>query len=404
MTTSAQATTDTRTDPRGSGARGMARIAVGIDGFPEGRDAAALGHLLAQATGADLMLVAVHSPALLPAPPELSFISQRQEAQRILREVRATEAPDSRTATASDISVPRALLRVVRRHHCDLLVVGSTREGLEGRVQIGDRTRQLLGQFKCALAVAPRGIHADPPRLCRVGVGYDGGPESEAALALAASIALGAGAELRVQAVVDDRLPPFAWSRVGGILARFGRGRRGRMDQIRKQAAEAARQTPAPVDVAVARGRPSDALLKLSETVDILVIGSRRWGPTKRLLLGSTGEASCTGRVPVLAVPRPSRGDVPGDRSTSGRGHAGPPPCTTPRTGWLLRIQSRIERPPTSAPLLPSEFVPRSRWRSCSTCAAQRRSHPGGCAGMAGLVGLRQPTARARLHHRPAAG
>ncbi len=310
MTTSAQATTDTRTDPRGSGARGMARIAVGIDGFPEGRDAAALGHLLAQATGADLMLVAVHSPALLPAPPELSFISQRQEAQRILREVRATEAPDSRTATASDISVPRALLRVVRRHHCDLLVVGSTREGLEGRVQIGDRTRQLLGQFKCALAVAPRGIHADPPRLCRVGVGYDGGPESEAALALAASIALGAGAELRVQAVVDDRLPPFAWSRVGGILAtEWDEAVEDEMDQIRKQAAEAARQTPAPVDVAVARGRPSDALLKLSETVDILVIGSRRWGPTKRLLLGSTGEALMHGAgCPVLAVPRPSRG------------------------------------------------------------------------------------------------
>jgi nucleotide-binding universal stress UspA family protein len=310
MTTSAQAATVTRTDPRGSGARAMARIAAGIDGFPEGRDAAALGHLLAQATGADLMLVAVHSAALLPPPPEFSFTSQRREAQRILREVRASEAPDARTATASDISVPRALLRVVRRHHCGLLVVGSSREGPEGRVQIGDRTRQLLGQFKCALAVAPRGTYADPPPLRRIGVGYDGAPESAAALALAASIALGAGAELRVQAVVDDRLPPFAWSRVGGILAaEWDEAVEDEMDRIRKQAAEAARQTPAPVDVTVTRGRPSDALLKLSETVDLLVIGSRRWGPTKRLLLGSTGEALMHGAgCPVLAVPRPSHG------------------------------------------------------------------------------------------------
>jgi nucleotide-binding universal stress UspA family protein len=310
MITSAQSMTDTPSGPRGSEARAMARIAAGIDGFPEGRDAAALGHLLAQATGADLMLVAVHSAALLPAPPELSFTRQRQEAQRVLREVRASEAPDSRTATASDISVPRALLRVVRRHHCDLVVVGSTREGPEGRVQIGDRTRQLLGQFKYALAVAPRGMHVDPPPLCRIGIGYDGAPESEAALAIAAAIALGAGAELHVQAVVDDRLPPFAWSGVGRIhAAEWDEVVEDEMDQIREQAAEAARHTPARVDVAVARGRPSDALLKLSEMVDLLVIGSRRWGPAKRLLLGSTGEALMHGAsCPVLAVPRPSRG------------------------------------------------------------------------------------------------
>jgi nucleotide-binding universal stress UspA family protein len=308
MTTS-QATTQTRGDPHVAG-RSVTRIAAGIDGFPEGRDAAALGYLLAQATGAEMMLVAVHSAALLPAPPELSFRRQRQEAERILREVRALDAPGSRTATASDFSVPRALLRVVGRHHCDLLVVGSTREGPEGRVQIGNRTRQLLGEFKCALAVAPRGLHADPPPLRRIGVGYDGGPEADAALALAASIALAAGAEVRVQAVVDDRPPPFAHSRLGGIFgAQWDDLIESEMAGIGQQATAAARPTGAKVDVTVGRGRPSDALLKLSETVDLLLIGSRRWGPTKRLLLGSTGEALMHGAsCPVLAIPRPSRG------------------------------------------------------------------------------------------------
>jgi nucleotide-binding universal stress UspA family protein len=309
MTTS-QATTQTRSDPRVAGARATTRIAAGIDGFPEGRDAAALGYLLAQATGAEMMLVAVHSAALLPMAPELSFKRQHQEAERILREVRQLDAPGSRTATASDFSVPRGLLRVVRRHHCDLLVVGSTREGPEGRVQIGNRTRQLLGQFKCALAVAPRGLHADPPRLRRIGVGYDGGPEADAALAFAASIALSAGAEVRLQAVVDDRQPPFAWSGLRGDFAvEWDEVVKDEMSQIREQAAAAARQTRAQIDVAVARGRPSDALLKLSETVDLLLIGSRRWGPTKRLLLGSTGEALMHGAsCSVLAVPRPGGG------------------------------------------------------------------------------------------------
>ena len=308
MITSAQTTTQARGNARGSRGREILRIAAGIDGFPEGRDAAALAHVLSQATGAEVLLVAVHSAALLPVGPELSYRRLRQEAERILHEVRNSDAPASRTATASDFSVPRALLRVVRRHHCDLLVVGSAREGPEGRIQIGDRTRQLLGQFKCALAVAPRGLHAKPPRLRRIGVGYDGGPEAQAALEVAASIAVGAGAEVRVQAVVDDRPPPFSWSGLSGLLrAEWDELIEDEMAQVRDQATAAARPMAPHADVAVARGRPSDVLLELSATVDLLVIGSRRWGPAHRLLLGSTGEALMHGSAcALLAVPRPT--------------------------------------------------------------------------------------------------
>jgi len=285
----------------------VARIAAGIDGFPEGRDAATFGRLLAEATGAELMLVAVHSAPLLPQPPELNYASRRKESQRILREVRDSLAPGARTATATDHSVPRSLQRVVRRHHCDLLVVGSSRLGPEGRVRIGKRTRQLLCHFECALAVAPRGLHKDPRPLRRIGVGYDGGPESTAALALAASIAVAAGAGLQVQAVVDDRLPGLAWSSLSSVLGlTWDEVVQAEMQRSREQALAAGHRTEAGPDVAVARGRPADALLALSETVDLLVIGSRRWGPTARLLLGSTGEALMhDAACAVLAVRRP---------------------------------------------------------------------------------------------------
>ena len=46
----------------------VARLAVGVDGYPEGRDAAALGAAIARSTGAELMLVAVYSTPLVPAP------------------------------------------------------------------------------------------------------------------------------------------------------------------------------------------------------------------------------------------------------------------------------------------------------------------------------------------------
>jgi nucleotide-binding universal stress UspA family protein len=296
---------------RGSGPNRpvIARIAAGIDGFPEGRDAAALGQSLAEPTGAELMLVAVHSAPLLPMPPTLSYRSLRKQSQLELRDVRDSLAPGARTLTATDHSVARALHRVVQRHHRDLLVVGSSRKGPDGRVRIGKRTRQLLCHFECALAVAPRGLHANPERgLRRIAVGYDASPESEAALALAASIAAGAGADLHLRAVVDDRVPLFARSVLGGVVElEWNEAISTEMDEIRTRAFAAGQRIGAQLDVGVARGRPADVLLDLSENVDLLVIGSRDWGPTARLLLGSTGEALMhDAACAVLAVPRPS--------------------------------------------------------------------------------------------------
>lgn len=297
--------------PRPGGRRrspAIARIAAGIDGFPEGQDAATLGRLLAEATGAELMLVAVHTVPLLPPAAELSAASLRKESQRILRQTRDSFAPGARTVTATDHSVARSLQRVVERHHRDLLVLGSSRQGPEGRVRIGKRTRQLLCHFECALAVAPRGMHTDPRPLRSVGVGYDGKPESKAALALAASIAAGAGAQLEMLAVVDDRPPGLGWSSLPRVVgSTWDDLIQTEMERIREQAVTAGQRTKAGPDVMVARGRPAGALLEFSQTVDLLVIGSRRWGPAARVLLGSTGEALLHDAASsVLVVPRPA--------------------------------------------------------------------------------------------------
>jgi nucleotide-binding universal stress UspA family protein len=79
------------------------------------------------------------------------------------------------------------------------------------------------------------------------------------------------------------------------------------IDSLRERATAAAKQLGAKAQTATTTGRPADALRALSGEVDLLVIGSRRWGAAARVSLGSTGEsvmfhASC----PVLAVPRPA--------------------------------------------------------------------------------------------------
>jgi nucleotide-binding universal stress UspA family protein len=302
-----------RTEPRStsldlrSGSKLL--IAAGVDGYPEGRDAAALGALLARAVDGEVLLVAVHPEPLVVLPAELGWTAMRKHAEETLRQIRDEVAPGARTVVETDWSVPRALERVVAREHRNLLIVGSSRRGPPGRVRIGKRTRQLLCHFRCALAVAPRGLSSVPERrLAHVGVGYDGSEESGAALVLAGSIAVAAGAQLSVRGVVDDRLPRVGWPSLGGdqLMSIWSELTEPMVESLRARAQAAADATGADVAVEVRRGRPADALMELGEVVDLLVIGSRRWGAATRVLVGSTGEALLhDAGCPVLVVPRP---------------------------------------------------------------------------------------------------
>lgn len=292
-----------------SGTQTFSHIAVGINGLPEGEDALALAAVLARATGAELMLVAVHPDLLIVLPSEMDWTSMKDAARATLRDARDRMAPHARLLVERDVSVPRALRRVIERNRRDLLVLGSSRHAHEGHLRAGKRARQLLGQFACALAIAPKGLaKQDQPRLTRIGVGYDGGPESLAALDRAAALAAGAGAKLYVQGVLDDRLPPVGWTALGrGTVSDLWQETiREELDTLRQGLDSAVEALPVPVETEVRCGRPADSLLDLSREVDLLMIGSRRWGPVARVVLGSTGEALLhDATCPVMAVPRP---------------------------------------------------------------------------------------------------
>lgn len=287
------------------------RIAVGVDGHSAGDDAAALGAALAGATDADLLLVAIHPPPIVVLPPELNWKGMRDQARRMLSRTRKTLAPAGRTLVETDLSEPRALARIVQRERCDVLVLGSARKGAAGRVTIGSATHQLLGHVPCHLAIAPRGLsEAAPVDLRRIAVGYDGAPESRAALALAATLAVRNQADLQVVGVVDDRLPSFGW---GGL--QLGQGVEVWDEVLEQERADLQRDAEAAtswleqaVGVSVVFGSPAEVLEQASETADLLVIGSRRWGVFARVLLGGTGEALLHGvaRCPVLVAARPA--------------------------------------------------------------------------------------------------
>ena len=61
----------------------------------------------------------------------------------------------------------------------------------------------------------------------------------------------------------------------------------------------------APVHLETVRGDPSEVLIERSDNLDMLMLGSRAYGPLRHVLLGSVSarvmrEAHC----PVLVVPR----------------------------------------------------------------------------------------------------
>jgi nucleotide-binding universal stress UspA family protein len=282
------------------------RLVVGCDGTAEGRDAVALGAAIASATGAGLSLVGVYPPALFPVPPSFSRAALRNQLEAALRRDRDSFAPHAQIDTVADLSVPRALRHFAERWHADLVVLGSAATVPEGHARISRRGRQLLYDAPFALAVASRGLHKRRVELQRVGIGYDEGPEALAALGLATELARGAHATLAVRRVVEDMLPVLS-AREGIALEDWTQMWEGERQSAQAGAEETASRLGVPVEVSAIVGDPGAQLRALSESVDVVVVGSRRWGLFARLVTGGVGEtlvadAACS----VVLVPRPA--------------------------------------------------------------------------------------------------
>ena len=234
------------------------RILVGDDGGAEGLDAVVLGEALATATGAGLTLLQAFAPTFLPSPAGIDEETSRHAAHELAAD-RSHYAPHALTEVVADFSAARALGRHAHRWHADVVVIGSSRRAESGRVAIGKVGRGLLERAPYAVAIAKRGLHEQGFQINSVAVGYDGGAQAQIALGFADAIAAGAGAELLILTVAHDEQPACA-------------------------------ETAARTRVQAHDGDPGNRLRELSDSVDLMVIGSRRWGPIARLVLGGVGE------------------------------------------------------------------------------------------------------------------
>jgi nucleotide-binding universal stress UspA family protein len=285
-------------------------IVVGVDGRQGGRDALRLAGQLAEAGGGELVAVRVfpyhHRPALAGAPG----VEEDREATQVALNIELADMGMSaaRTHVVGDTSPARALHRIAERERADVLVVGSAHRGAVGRVLGGDVALGSLHGSPCPVAVAPRGMADHNTPLSRIGVGFDGTPESRQALALAVALAKSARVQLELVCAATAPIPLFAEAAWAD----------GEIVDYRLEAEELISRTLAQLDVdAVGEaivGGPVETLVELTHRVDMLVVGSRGWGPIRRILLGSTAaslirEAAC----PVLVLPRGAATGEPGE-------------------------------------------------------------------------------------------
>ena len=283
-------------------------IVAGFDNSPSGFDAVALARQLAAATDARLIVAYIYLEAIsaieIVPPPEL-VAQRRKEALRTVRRASIVLDGFERWEPVVYASEPaaRGLHEVADRAGAELIVVGSThRHGL-GRVMPGATGERLLHGSACPIAIAPAGWRGDA--IETIGAGFDGSPESRAALAAAATLAHASGASLRALNVFEPPNPANPVYAVTGhgyteIMGELRDMRRARLDQ-------ALEELPSRVDAGgqIIDGHPAEVLAAESERLDLLVIGSRGYGALRATLAGSVAhELAGTSRCPLLLVPR----------------------------------------------------------------------------------------------------
>lgn len=251
------------------------RVVVGYVDTERGRDALALGTILARANRAELM----------------SVTAERAEG--------------------------RDLPQLAHAHEADLLVVGSTHRGPLGKVYPGSMVERVIAAAPCAVAVAPPGFaeargsaagwrplggDSDDAGIRVIGVGYDGSKAAGEALKTAIDLAIPNGAALRVYTVAEKvpQLPVSTGSHPVPSTASTSEAMGAILHRTVAAIPSEARALPV-----FLRGFVADELVKASQIgVDLLVLGSRSGGPTRRKLHHSVTNvimerASC----PVLISP-----------------------------------------------------------------------------------------------------
>jgi nucleotide-binding universal stress UspA family protein len=282
-------------------------IIVGYDPMTSDRAPINFGVAAARFTGTPLIVASVSAGR--DGQPDEALVPDASEVLERARHDLEPEGIPVECRELTNTSAARALHEASESEDAGLLVVGSTRRGPVGRVIPGSTAERLMHGAPCPIAIVPPGWEAGAG-LNTIGVAYVDTDEGREALRGAHALAQRAGASLRVLTAVKAGLAMY-----GETEARTAE-RRGRdfeevEGELRVRAERALRRATqaldgeVPVETDAFVEDPADVLVRVSENLDLLICGSRGYGPLRAVLLGGvsrrlTAEAQC----PVIVLPR----------------------------------------------------------------------------------------------------
>jgi nucleotide-binding universal stress UspA family protein len=287
---------------------GPGPVLIGFDGSDSGEDALALGLRLARATGARPILVCVY-PEEAPigsARVDAEWVAYgRQHADEVLDAARKL-AGDAEYRAVGSSSPAHGLDDVAEAEGASVIVVGSTRHGARRRILPGSTGERLLHGAACPVAVAPRASHerADRP-IETIGCAFIDTSDGREALRWAAALAARVGARLRVVSVAARHAETFApVVRREAEEAYISEARARYQESLDAAIAKLPSEVHATGEVLA--GGVVDSLAALDDRdVDVLVCGSRGYGPVRRVLLGGVSRRLIRHAAsPVVVVPR----------------------------------------------------------------------------------------------------
>ena len=286
---------------------------VGLTADRGGRDALALGRMLARTGDVTLTVCIVlpevwGHPSLARVDAEYAAFLTRHaddtiaEAREFIGDGVRAEFVSTSARTATE-----GLITTATRTDADLVVLGSARYGPFGRFAVGSVTNEMLHTAPVPVVLPPRGYSpSSDARLRRVTCAFAGSTRSRTAFDAAVQLSRRHGLPLRLTTLVvrDRQMYP---SQVGYSAERLV------AEQWRVQAEEAQNSALAklpedvPVEAGVVSGRNwEEALDSLPwEEGEVLVVGSSRLGPVRRVFLGSNSTKIVrSSPVPVVVIPR----------------------------------------------------------------------------------------------------
>ena len=277
------------------------RILVGYAGDRAGRDSVLLASRLSALAGVAVSVAFPYHPLFAAVSGDVAERRAREELRAMLP---GEELPEQARFHWSQASWPiHALHQLAEYEAADLIVFGAAPERL-GRRHV-DLMERMVHGAPCAVAVAPdRYADSEPPAITRIGAGYVDTEEGRAAVSIAAALAgqtdqplrvvAGAGLSgaLRSYAAMSPELPE--------VERKMFADTRAALERVAGQLSLERRPT-----LEVHHGDPCEVLVEATRTLDLLVLGSRAYGPLRHALLGGiSADATRAAHCPVLVLPR----------------------------------------------------------------------------------------------------